>query len=315
MIFGFGIHLESFASHVLHPFSIQSESNQSTKQEHIDSVISTTYMVLMMKHSSRLVTLGVLLCLMYAAEPLFGPDADSLSSALEARYNAARQGDDGNDANNSSSNSTQQNDTTSDNDTGDDSSSELDSDGDGFNDTHEIECGSSANDNNSIPSHFDFDLDTICDALDDDDDGDGASDEEELICGSDPLNTSFTPLSTDFDGDGQCAGRDVDSDGDGWTDEWEVACGTDPLDEDFRPLDKDGDGVCSLYDSQEVLQQTSSGRSRRVSAPAFNDAGPTLLNRMISIAFHPMTGILVLVLLFTSSQWGPMITRARDRKF
>ena len=272
-------------------------------------------MVLMMKHSSRLVTLGVLLCLMYAAEPLFGPDVNSLSSALKPRHTVARQGDDGIIANNSSSNSTQQNDSASDIDTGDDSTTEIDSDGDGFNDTHEIECGSSANDNSSIPSNFDFDLDSICDALDDDDDGDGASDEEELICGSDPLNTSFTPSSTDFDGDGQCAGRDVDSDGDGWTDEWEVACGTDPLDEDFRPLDKDGDGVCSLYDSQEVVQQTSSGRSRRVSAPAFNAAGPTLLNRKISIAYHPKTGILVLVLLFSSSICGPMSTRARDRKF
>ena len=272
-------------------------------------------MVSMMKHISRLVMLGVLLCLMYAAQPALGPDVDSLSSALEARHTVARQGDDGDDTNNSSSNSTQQNDTAPGNDTGDDAPAEVDSDGDGFNDTHEIECGSSANDNNSIPSHFDFDLDTICDALDDDDDGDGASDEEEMTCGSDPLNTTFTPSSTDFDGDGQCAGRGGDSDGDGWTDEWEIACGTDPSDAGFRPLDKDGDGLCTVFDSQEVAQQSSSGRNRRVNAPMFIDAGPSLLTRAIGIAFHPFTGIVVLVLLFTSSQWGPMITKARDRKF
>ena len=268
-----------------------------------------------MKHISRLVMLGVLLCLMYVAQPALGPDVDSLSSALEARHTVARQGDDGNNTNNSSSNSTEENETAPGNDTGDDAPAEVDSDGDGFNDTHEVECGSSKNDNNSIPSHFDFDLDTICDALDDDDDGDGASDEEELICGSDPLNTSFTPSFTDFDGDGQCAGRGVDSDGDGWTDEWEVACGTDPSDTGFRPLDKDGDGVCTIFDTQEVAQQTSSGRSRRVNAPAFTDAGPTLLNRMISLSFHPMTGIVVLILLFTSSQWGPVVSKMRDRKF
>jgi len=278
-------------------------------------VISTAFMVSMMKHCSRLVMLGVMLCVMYAAAPLFGPDLDSLSSALEAKHTTSRQGDNGNDANNSTSNTTGDNETTLGNDTGDGSSAEVDSDGDGFNDTHEIECGSSANDNNSIPSHFDFDFDTICDALDDDDDGDGASDEEEAACGSDPLNTSFTPSSTDFDGDGQCAGRDTDSDGDGWSDEWEVACRTDPLDGTSKPLDKDGDHVCTIFDTQEVTQQSTSGRSRRVNAPMFTDAGPTLLTRMIGIAFHPFTGIVVLVLLFTSSQWGPAITKMRDRKF
>ena len=183
-----------------------------------------------------------------------------------------------------------------------------DTDGDGWNNSIELLCGSSIEDNKSTPLDFDFDGDKICDNEDEDDDNDGASDLEEIACGTDQFNSSFSPSMVDFDDDGSCAGRDSDSDGDGWTDEWEIACGSDPEDSGFRPLDRDNDGFCSIWDKDDFPNRvTSNSRSRLPLAEAESEI--PLINRAVSLVLHPITLFVILGLMLVSFFYRPLFKR------
>ena len=123
----------------------------------------------------------------------------------------------------------------------------LDSDGDGWWDGVENDCGTDPNDSNSTPS--DYDGDGLCDSLDDDIDNDGVPNNEDAM---DFDNTS----SADMDGDGVSDQDDDDIDGDGWTNYQEQLClgdsynGTDNPeaweDASIVPNDTDGDTLCDL---------------------------------------------------------------------
>ena len=118
----------------------------------------------------------------------------------------------------------------------------LDTDGDSFYDTVEVECGSDPEDNYSVP--LDTDSDGICDTLDSDDDGDYVEDANDTF----PLDASEWE-DTDNDNIGNNA--DSDDDGDGFSDNDEIACGSDPLDGWNQPSDFDSDGICDLQDSDD----------------------------------------------------------------
>ena len=118
----------------------------------------------------------------------------------------------------------------------------LDTDGDSFYDTVEVECGSDPEDNYSVP--LDTDSDGICDTLDSDDDGDYVEDVNDTF----PLDASEWE-DTDNDNIGNNA--DSDDDGDGFSDNDEIACGSDPLDGWNQPSDFDSDGICDLQDSDD----------------------------------------------------------------
>ncbi|MDP6318087.1 MAG: hypothetical protein QF500_01700 [Candidatus Thalassarchaeaceae archaeon] len=119
----------------------------------------------------------------------------------------------------------------------------LDSDGDGFYDSVEEDCGTDPEDNNSVP--LDTDNDGICDQIDMDDDGDGVDDSDDDF----PLDPNE---QTDTDNDGTGDNADDDDDGDGWTDEEEYGCdGTNPLDSSDYPADNDGDGICDVMDDDD----------------------------------------------------------------
>ena len=118
----------------------------------------------------------------------------------------------------------------------------LDSDGDGFYDTVEEDCGTDPEDNNSVP--LDTDNDGICDPIDMDDDDDGVDDSDDDF----PLDPNE---QTDTDNDGVGDNGDDDDDGDGWTDADENTCGSDPLDSASRPTDTDGDLSCDAVDEDD----------------------------------------------------------------
>jgi hypothetical protein len=89
---------------------------------------------------------------------------------------------------------------------------DLDDDGDGFNDTEEIDCLSDPLMSTSQP--IDSDGDTICNALDDDNDNDGYNNSIDW--------DEFNPLEwMDSDGDGYGDNADMDDDNDGWWDSCE----------------------------------------------------------------------------------------------
>ena len=115
----------------------------------------------------------------------------------------------------------------------------LDSDGDGFYDEVELDCGSDPNDNSSTPS--DSDGDGVCDNLDEDIDGDGVDNANDTF----PEDGNET---VDSDGDGVGDNSDPDDDNDGWSDSDEANCGTDPNDSSATPSDIDGDGLCDQVD-------------------------------------------------------------------
>jgi len=119
---------------------------------------------------------------------------------------------------------------------------DLDSDGDGYWDVNETDCGSDPSNASSIP--VDTDADGICDLLDDDDDGDGYDDDEDAF----PLDANET---TDTDGDGVGNNADEDDDNDGWTDNDEYQCNTNPTDYNSQPTDTDQDSVCDLVDDDD----------------------------------------------------------------
>ena len=68
-----------------------------------------------------------------------------------------------------------------------------DSDGDGFDSSYEVDCGSDPNDQQSIPS--DVDNDGTCDALDADADDDGYLNDDEIAAGTDPLDPNSKPAN------------------------------------------------------------------------------------------------------------------------
>ena len=117
-----------------------------------------------------------------------------------------------------------------------------DSDNDGWVDNVEIQCSTNPNDNNSIPE--DWDLDGICNLMDDDSDNDGWTDEEENLCLTGPFNENSIPL--DYDNDGICDIIDEDDDNDGYDDENDWAS----LDS-LEWLDTDGDGLGDNEDNDD----------------------------------------------------------------
>lgn len=118
----------------------------------------------------------------------------------------------------------------------------LDSDGDGFYDMTEEDCGSDPEDNNSVP--LDTDSDGLCDQLDSDDDGDNVEDVNDTF----PLDASEWE-DTDNDNIGNNA--DSDDDGDGFTDTEEINCGSDPLLGNSIPADFDNDLTCDAMDDDD----------------------------------------------------------------
>ena len=101
-----------------------------------------------------------------------------------------------------------------------------DVDGDGWNNTLEVECNSDPENSESRPTDTDGDL--TCDIIDDDDDDDTWEDFNEIECGSDPLVVYSVP--DDLDDDKICDSLDDDADGDGLPNEWELERGFDPMD-------------------------------------------------------------------------------------
>ncbi|MEK9696379.1 MAG: thrombospondin type 3 repeat-containing protein, partial [Candidatus Poseidoniales archaeon] len=129
----------------------------------------------------------------------------------------------------------------------------TDTDGDGWTDQDEYNCYTNASDNNSVPT--DFDMDGICDVIDEDDDNDSWYDWEEYNCGTNATDSNDVP--TDFDGDGICDAADSDDDNDGISD---VDEGTGDTDGDGVPdyldTDSDNDGV---EDGDDNCPNTPSG--------------------------------------------------------
>ena len=131
----------------------------------------------------------------------------------------------------------------------------LDSDGDGWMDSMETQCGpdldgdgipDGTDPNNASDSPSDFDGDGICDALDDDIDGDGLDND------LDDVDFDSNTSATDTDGDGIVDIDDPDDDNDGWDDLYEYICvyeiGGAPayagLQDSIMPYDYDNDGLC-----------------------------------------------------------------------
>ncbi len=126
----------------------------------------------------------------------------------------------------------------------------LDSDGDTWYDSVEIDC-TTANTtgavyNTSDPLSFppDNDKDGLCDELDSDDDNDGVDDSVDAF----PFDDSE---SSDLDGDGIGDNADDDLDGDGWLDADELNCLTDANDANSVPIDSDYDTICDVMDDDK----------------------------------------------------------------
>ncbi len=133
----------------------------------------------------------------------------------------------------------------------------LDSDGDGWMDSIENQCGpdldgdgipDGTDPNNASDSPNDFDGDGICDALDDDIDGDGLDND------LDDVDFDSNTSASDTDGDGIVDIDDLDDDNDGWDDLYEYICvyeiGGAPayagLQDNIMPYDYDNDGLCDI---------------------------------------------------------------------
>ena len=134
----------------------------------------------------------------------------------------------------------------------------MDSDGDGWYDDLETQCGSNPEDATDYPG--DVDADGICDALDSDTDGDGVIDSDDAFP-EDPNE------SEDSDGDGTGNNVDNDNDNDMWNNTDELDCLTDPLDSTSFPVDYDGDWICDLLD----MDDDNDGYSDEVDAFPKND--------------------------------------------
>jgi len=112
----------------------------------------------------------------------------------------------------------------------------TDLDGDGYNDTSELQCGSDPYDPMSTPIEID---------------GDGYTNSYEQKYGPDPYDPLSTPL---------------DLDADGWNNAFETQAGSDPYDPLSTPMDRDGDGVPNDEDAYpddpdrwKAAEETKSG--------------------------------------------------------
>jgi hypothetical protein len=118
----------------------------------------------------------------------------------------------------------------------------MDSDGDGWYNDMEINCGTDPNNSTDFPQ--DTDADGICDLLDSDTDGDGIVDSQDAF----PLDPNEW---SDNDGDGTGDNTDTDLDDDGWLNEDEILCLTDPMSAVSVPLDFDNDTICDYLDPDD----------------------------------------------------------------
>jgi WD40 repeat protein len=114
-----------------------------------------------------------------------------------------------------------------------------DIDGDGWNNTIELEAGTDPYNTTNWPS--DIDGDHIPDIWDDDKDGDGYFNPDDAFP-EDPAEWN----DTDHDGIGD--NSDPDIDGDGWNNTIEIQAGTDPYDATDYPGDIDGDNIPDILD-------------------------------------------------------------------
>ena len=105
-------------------------------------------------------------------------------------------------------------------------SEDSDRDGDGWDNSLEINCTTDADNSLDIPS--DLDQDMICDLLDHDIDGDDWSNDEEVECQTSAYDFLIKPK--DLDNDGICDFIDEDIDGDKLPNSWEEERNFDPLD-------------------------------------------------------------------------------------
>ena len=124
-----------------------------------------------------------------------------------------------------------------------------DNDDDGWtNDEETTDCvatgGTATDPLDDADSPSDYDLDGLCDELDDDDDDDGIADADDAF-------PNDATEDTDTDGDTIGDNADTDDDGDGWGDIDEINCDCDPLDPLSVPTDNDGDAVCDLDDPDD----------------------------------------------------------------
>lgn len=117
---------------------------------------------------------------------------------------------------------------------------DKDRDGDGVDNTQEIEWGTDPDDPLSVP--VDSDGDGIPDPIDDDRDGDGYANENDAF----PDNANEWE---DLDGDGIGNNSDPDIDGDGINNDYETQLGHDPLDPADAPADLDSDGLPDQLDN------------------------------------------------------------------
>ena len=115
----------------------------------------------------------------------------------------------------------------------------LDSDGDGFANSVEVEVGTDPNNPDNLPP--DLDGDFIPDSLDDDRDGDS-------VPNADDAFPDDAAESADLDGDGTGDNADTDRDGDGFSNDIEVQLGTDPNNGASAPADQDGDLIPDTQD-------------------------------------------------------------------
>ncbi len=121
----------------------------------------------------------------------------------------------------------------------------MDIDGDGWNNTIEIEADTDPYNASSYPT--DFDNDTILDYLDSDIDGDGWNNSIEHQLGTDLYN--FSSFPSDLDGDRIPDVFDIDIDGDGWNNTIEIEVETDPYDKLSFPKDLDEDSIPDSLDN------------------------------------------------------------------
>ena len=105
-------------------------------------------------------------------------------------------------------------------------SEDNDRDGDGWDNSLEINCTTDEDNPLDIPS--DLDQDMICDLLDDDADGDDWSNDKEVECETSAYDSLIKP--EDLDNDGICNFLDEDIDGDKLPNIWEEERGLDSLD-------------------------------------------------------------------------------------
>ena len=105
-------------------------------------------------------------------------------------------------------------------------SEDNDRDGDGWDNSLEINCTTDEDNPLDIPS--DLDQDMICDLLDNDADGDDWSNDKEVECETSAYDSLIKP--EDLDNDGICNFLDEDIDGDKLPNIWEEERGLDPLD-------------------------------------------------------------------------------------